>query len=99
MKPSSPPTISRLLSVCAATVRTSLQGLDFIAADGAKGFDDLAALAAKLKDKRVCDGEWFCYCQEALKAGKQYINYIKQSTRYAEWCKFTKLIDNFLKVE
>ena len=73
MKPLSPATISRLLSVCTATVRKSLQGLDYIAADGAKGFDDLAALAAKLKDKRVCDGEWLSYCQEALKAGKQYI--------------------------
>ena len=73
MKPLSPATISRLLTVCAATVRKSLQGLDFIAADGAKAFDDLSAVAVKLKDKCVCDGEWFSYCQEALKAGKQYI--------------------------
>lgn len=73
MKPLSPATISRLLTVCAATVRKSLQGLDYIAADGAKAFDDLSALAVKLKDKCVCDGEWFSYCQEALKAGKQFI--------------------------
>lgn len=73
MKPLSPATISRLLTVCAATVRKSLQGLDYIAADGAKAFDDLSALVVKLKDKCVCDGEWFSYCQEALKAGKQYI--------------------------
>lgn len=73
MKPLSPATISRLLTVCAATVRKSLQGLDYIAADGAKAFDDLSAVAVKLKDKCVCDGEWFSYCQEALKAGKQYI--------------------------
>jgi len=50
MKPLSPATISRLLTMCAATVRKSLQGLDYIAADGAKTFDDLSALAAKLKD-------------------------------------------------
>jgi len=73
MKPLSPATISRLLTVCAATVHKSRQGLDYIAADGAEAFDDLSALAAKLKDKCVCDGEWFSYCQEALKAGKQYI--------------------------
>ena len=73
MKPLSPATISRLLTVCAATVRKSLQGLDYIAADGAKAFDDLSALAVKLKDKCICDGKWFSYCQEALKAGKQYI--------------------------
>ena len=73
MKPLSPATILRLLTVCTATVRKSLQGLDYIAADGAKAFDDLSALAVKLKDKCVCDREWFSYCQEALKAGKQYI--------------------------
>lgn len=72
-KPVSPVTISRLLSVCAATVCKFLQGLDYIAADGAKGFDDLAALATKLKDKRACDRELFSYCCEAPKAGKQYI--------------------------
>ena len=38
-----------------------------------KAFDDLSAVAVKLKDKCICDGEWFSYCQEALKAGKQYI--------------------------
>lgn len=73
MKPISPVTISRLLSVCAATVCKSLQGFDYLAADGAKGFDDLAALATKLKDKHACDREWFSYCREAPKAGKQYI--------------------------
>ena len=36
MKPISPVTISRLLSVCAATVCKSLQGFDYLAADGAK---------------------------------------------------------------
>ena len=59
--------------MCTATVRKSLQGLDYIAADGAKAFDDLPAVVVKLKDKCVCNGEWFSYCQEALKAGKQYI--------------------------
>ena len=73
MKPLSPSTISRLLSVCSATVRKSLQGLDYIAADGAKAFDELAAITVKLADKNVCDRQWVDYCQEALKAGKQYI--------------------------
>ena len=75
MNPLSPASISRLLSVCAATVRNLCRVLDYIAADadGAKGFDGLTAQAAKLKDKLVCDGEWFSYCQEALKAGKQCI--------------------------
>ena len=34
----------RILSVCSATVRKSLQGLDYIAADGASAFDELANL-------------------------------------------------------
>ena len=73
MKPFSPATISRLLTVCAATIRKSLQGLDYITADEAKALDDLSALAVKLKDKCICYGEWFSYCQEGLKAGKQHI--------------------------
>ena len=34
----------RILSACSATVRKSLQGLDYVAADGASAFDDLAKL-------------------------------------------------------
>ena len=32
--------MQRVLSACAATVRKYLQGLDYMAADGVKGFDD-----------------------------------------------------------
>ena len=34
----------RILTACSATVRKSLQGLDYFAADGASAFDDLATL-------------------------------------------------------
>ena len=61
-----------MLSVCSATVRKSLQGLDYIAADGAKAFDDLATVVVNL-GKHGRDGEWVDYCERALKAGKQYI--------------------------
>ena len=40
--PFSPATMLRVLSACAATMKKSLQGLDYIAADGAKGFDDVS---------------------------------------------------------
>ena len=53
-KPLSPSTALRILSVCTATVQKSLQGLDYISADGAKAFDDLAGLLTKLK-KHGCD--------------------------------------------
>ena len=42
LRPLSCSTIYRILSVCGATVRKSLQGLDYFAAEGGKGFDDLA---------------------------------------------------------
>ena len=34
----------RILDACKATVRKSLQGLDYIAAEGAKAFDDLIVI-------------------------------------------------------
>lgn len=82
MRPLSPSTISRILSVCTATVRKSLQGLDYIAADGAKAFDNLAAITVKLAENQVRDREWVDYCQEALKAGKQYIKVDYKVTVY-----------------
>ena len=42
--PFSQRTMLRILSACSATVRKSLQGLDYVAADGASAFDDLANL-------------------------------------------------------
>ena len=71
-KPLSPSTALRILSVCTATVRKSLQGLDYISADGAKAFDDLAGLLTKLKN-HGCDQVLINFCEAALKAGKQYI--------------------------
>jgi len=38
------------LSSCAATVRKSLQGLDYIAADGGKAFDELIEMVLKLSN-------------------------------------------------
>ena len=46
--PFSPATMLRVLSACAATVRKSLQGLHYFAADGAKSFDDLPFIMERL---------------------------------------------------
>ena len=46
--PFSPETMLRVLSACAATVRKSLQGLHYFAADGAKSFDDLPFIMERL---------------------------------------------------
>ena len=40
----------RVLTACAASVRTSLQGLDYIASYGAKGFEDLCRIVETLKE-------------------------------------------------
>ena len=40
-KPFVSSTMLRFLDACSAAVRNSLQGLDYIAAEGAKGLDDL----------------------------------------------------------
>ena len=62
----------RVLSACAATVRKFLQGLDYIAADGAKGFDDVSFIMERLKDKEL-DGETAKGWDVSLKEGKQYL--------------------------
>ena len=69
-KPFSRSTMLRILSSCTATVRKSLQGLDYIAADGGKAFDDLIAILPKLRSE---DRTWVSRCQKQLKEAKQYI--------------------------
>lgn len=66
--PFSPSTMLRILSSCTATVRKSLQGLDYFAAEGAKAFNDLLKLVARTGDR-----QWVVRCEQALKEGKQYL--------------------------
>ncbi|XP_078368530.1 uncharacterized protein LOC144652389 [Oculina patagonica] len=68
--PFSRSTMLRVLSSCAASVRKSLQGLDYIAADGGKAFDDLIEMLPKL---RRDDRTWISRLQKVLKEAKQYI--------------------------
>ena len=44
-------TMLRVLSACEATVGKSLQGLGYILADGAKGFEDLCVIVENLTGK------------------------------------------------
>ena len=68
--PFSRSTILRILSSCAATGRKPLQGLDYIAGDGGKAFDDLISMVPKLRSEdRTCINQW----QGVLKESKQYI--------------------------
>ena len=65
--PFSERTMLRILSECSASVRKSLQGLDYIAAEGARAFDDLLEL---IKATRETEAMQFA---DTLKAGKLYL--------------------------
>ena len=52
-KPFSKSSMFRILSACTATVRKSLHGLDYIAAEGAKAFDDLISILERLGDNGI----------------------------------------------
>ena len=49
-KPLSRSTLVRILNVCPASVRKSLQGLDYFSSSGAQAFDDLCKVAEILGD-------------------------------------------------
>ncbi|KAK3730448.1 hypothetical protein QZH41_012642, partial [Actinostola sp. cb2023] len=71
-KPFSERTMLRVLSECKASVRKSLQGLDYFAADGARAFDDLTALVRQLGALRQAK-DWEVQQIELLKAAKLYL--------------------------
>ena len=67
--PFSERTMFCILSECSASVRKSLQGFDYIAAEGTKAFDNLSDLV-----KQTCNyGDSDTVLQENLKAGKLYL--------------------------
>lgn len=68
-KPFSERTMLRVLSECSASVRKSLQGLDYIAAEGTKAFDDLSELI----NQTATTGDLGASLQENLKAAKLYL--------------------------
>ena len=67
--PLSRSTMLHILSSCSATVRWSLHGLDYIAADCGKAFDELIAMLPKVSS----DCTWVERWQRALMEAKQYI--------------------------
>jgi hypothetical protein len=63
----------RVLSECSASVRKSLQGLDYFAADGSQAFDKLLALILKLVEYGATDREWEVKTAENLKIARLYL--------------------------
>lgn len=71
-KPFSYSTMHRILSSCSASVRKSLQGLDYISAEGGTAFDDLSKIVDKLIDHGLDQRIALSY-QQSLKQEKQYL--------------------------
>lgn len=65
-------TMLRILSECAASVRKSLQGLDYFAADGSKAFENLAEVVKGMPAVGL-EQKWKHDVQDSLKAAKLYL--------------------------
>ena len=65
-------TLLRILSVCSASVRTSLQGLDYISPEGAQAFDDLSVVIDQLGDEFM-GMVWAKEQKDRLLSGKRYL--------------------------
>lgn len=66
-------TMQRILSSCTASVRKSLQGLDYISADGSKAFDDLISLTGKLMESLNLERQEGQRIEHTLREGKLYL--------------------------
>ena len=71
-KPLSRSTLLRILAVCPASVRKSLQGLDYVSSAGAQAFEDLADIVERLGEVGKSMG-WTKDMQSRLQAGKRYL--------------------------
>ena len=71
-EPFSESTMIRILLECSASLRKSLEGLDYFAAEGARGFEDLSEVLGKTLSLGASEDE-VANLQESLKAGKQYL--------------------------
>ena len=71
-KPFGSSTTLRILDACSVTARKSLQGLDYIAAEGAKGFHYLLNILDRLGERGL-DEYVLRKLKKGLKEGKQYI--------------------------
>ena len=71
-KPLSRSTLLRILAVCPASTRKSLQGLDYVTSAGAQAFEDLADVVERLGDAGQGMG-WTEDMQIRLRAAKRYL--------------------------
>ena len=65
-------TLLKVLSVCAASTRKTLQGLDYISSAGAQAFEDLTDVAKRLED-HLMGMTWAKEQRERLMSAKRYL--------------------------
>ena len=66
-------TLLRILQECSASVRKSLQGLDYFAAEGTRAFEDLRSIVHEISLLRADGVDWENVMKDSLKAGKLYL--------------------------
>ena len=62
-----------ILAACSATIRKSLQGIDYIAAEGGKACDDLCHVVKRLEEYGVLKTDVSELWRSCVKSAKQYI--------------------------
>ncbi|XP_078372779.1 uncharacterized protein LOC144656433 [Oculina patagonica] len=97
-KPFSDSTMLRVLSECSASVRKSLQGLDYLAADGSRAFDTLAEIIEVVSSKADGGKKWADEMRETLKEGKFYLKgdykvHVNDQSHVADHCTVFALSD------
>ena len=102
-KPASTRTLFRILEVCPASTRKSLQGLDNYAADGSEAFENLEEIISKLYDGGIPDSKadrlrsMALFCKRYLK--QDYSTHVVNdstsdiSTASPDHCRFFALSD------
>ena len=71
--PMSRSSLLRILDVSSASLRQSLQGLDYVSSEGAKAFDDIAEVVDKLGDNYLGGMSWSKELIRELKLMKRYL--------------------------
>eukprot|EP00058_Branchiostoma_floridae_P015299 XP_002600787.1 hypothetical protein BRAFLDRAFT_95073 [Branchiostoma floridae] len=89
-------TLLRVLSACSASVRTSLQGLDYFTAEGGRAFEDIEGVLEKMAEQH--GQEWAKTQATILRSAKRYLKgdykvHVSQETRVAEHCRKYALSD------
>ena len=72
-QPASDSTLFKILNVCSASKQKSMQGLEYIATEGAQAFDSLTEIVDDLFDTGNADEAWKKGVKDKLKVARRYL--------------------------